>query len=99
MTYYIENQQPIVSCTCIPNNVIKTNKFLKLKKKIFVRDSRKRIRFHLSEVKLSIFITFYKQLKGAKLKRGKDKTHYIVHRDIASWTSFRLEKYVPWTEY
>ena len=99
MTYYIENQQPIVSCTCIPNNVIKTNKFLKLKKKIFVCDSRKRIRFHLSEVKLSIFITFYKQLKGAKLKSGKDKTHYIVHRDIASWTSFRFEKYVPWTEY
>lgn len=55
--------------TCIPNNVIKTNKFLKLKKKIVVSGSRKRFCFHLSEVKLSIFVTFYKQLKGAKLKK------------------------------
>ena len=59
--------------TCIPNNVIKTSKFLKLKKKIFVSGSRKRFHFHLSEVKLSIFVTFYKQLKGAKLKNEKKK--------------------------
>ena len=75
MTHKIENQQPIVLRTCIPNNVVKTNKFLKLKKKIFVCDSRKRFCFHLSEVKLGILVTFYKRLKGAKLKSGKDKIH------------------------
>lgn len=67
--FYIAEQ--IIVFTCISNNIIQTDKFLKLKNKFFVCNSWKCFHLKLSQMKLSIFITLYKQLKRAKLENKK----------------------------
>lgn len=67
--FYIAEQ--IIVFTCISNNIIQTDKFLKLKNKFFLCNSWKCFHLKLSQMKLGIFITLYKQLKRAKLENKK----------------------------
>lgn len=63
--------------TCVSNNVIKNDKFLKEKYEFAHGFLRRRLNLKRSKIKFGIFVALHKKLKGTDLRKnqiGKSRT-------------------------